>query len=452
MIRRLAPAITTSIVIAAAGCAPGPVALHRLSGRTFGPFAPPAPPPPIDAGDASPDELDRMLAGGMDELVRESAATGGAVAIVREGSLVLAEGFGTTTRGGEPVTADTLFRIGSVGKIFTAVALLRAAREGILDLDAPVAETFPELDERITARMLLSHTAGIADAGGCEPGLDTPTAYAEAHAGDALWSPPGAFFNYSNAGMTYAGALLEVRSGRDFSEYVETEIFRRAGMESATYDPAERVDRPHALGHDARGVAIEDDPPCGLVRAAGGAYASARELVLFATAMMDGSILSAEDMNELLAPRADTDGSDRSHYGLGVFLRRQGPLLVAYHPGGMRGWSAILGWIPERRFAVAALVNAPGVGFPFRPLDLYFPSEPAPEEAALDLDAFAGTYRDPHGWLGRLRVEVREGGLVLVPLGVQQTWPIPVPATFWPDERGRIHYLATRIGVAVRDE
>ncbi|MCA9604252.1 MAG: serine hydrolase [Myxococcales bacterium] len=452
--------LVSGLALGLSACGAGPMALHRLAGSTFVP-RPPREPPPLElAAEASPAERDRFVDAAIERMLEHTGATGAAVVVVRDGSIAHAHGFGRTDDGGVAVTADTPFRIGSVGKLFTALAAVRLASAGQLDLDAPVRSLVPELaalDARVTTRTLLSHTAGVPDAGGCAPGLDAPTDYARAHADDPLWAPPGAFFNYSNAGMTFAGAVLEATTGEPFGTVVEREVFRRAAMESATYDPEAARARGAAIAHRVDGSHADDEPPCGLIRAAGGAFVSARDLGRFAIAMMDDTLLDDAGRAAMLSPATDLLGDGREAYGLGVFLRDHGGRRVAYHPGGMQGWSAILAWMPEQRFALAFVVNAPAP-IPARFLDVYFPR--SPEAVAADrpsppdpatLRSYAGTYTDPHGMLGRLRVEVDGDHLRLVPLGGQVAWPLFVTPTFWPDERGRVRYLATRLGVAVRE-
>lgn len=113
--------------------------------------------------------------------------------------------------------------------------------------------------------------------------------------------------------------------------------------------------------------------------------------------------------------------------------------------------------MPEDRFAIAFVVNAP-VPIPGQFLDVYFPrspeeiaaAQPPPPDGAT-LRRCAGTYADPHGLLGRVRIEVDGDHLRMVPLGGQGAWPVFVTPSFWPDESGRMRYLATRLGVAIRE-
>lgn len=205
-------------------------------------------------------------------------------------------------------------------------------------------------------------------------------------------------------------------------------------MERATYEPAHLADRPHAIGHDPSGGPVVDDPACGLVRAAGGAYASARELARFAVAMTEGGRLDpatgagrgAHDADRRRRRAGLTTGSASSCAGTArasSCRTREGCGAGAPSSPGS----------PEERFAVAVVLDAPRPTTPSRALDdVYFPSEPEPKEPPIDLGELAGTYRDVNGWLGHLGVEVRAGGLVLVPLGAQRRgadtlWPIPVP-------------------------
>ena len=226
--------------------------------------------------DASLEARDAALAAALDRAVQSSGATGAAVAVVRDGELAFSHATGVVRAGDARVTDQTLFRIGSVGKLMTAIANVQAAEHGELSLDAPIVNVLPGVDPAITTRLLLSHQAGVPDSNTCDEALDTPSAWSNAHAHDPLWSPPGALFNYSNAGMAMAAAALERATGRSFADLVRERIFGPAGMHGATYAlvPPQQA---HAYGHAADGLPVPDEPTCGLTVAAGAAWMSARD-------------------------------------------------------------------------------------------------------------------------------------------------------------------------------
>jgi CubicO group peptidase (beta-lactamase class C family) len=259
-------------------------------------------------------------------------------------------------------------------------------------------------------------------------------------------------FNYSNGGFTLAGAALEAATGQRLPDVIEAEVFGPSGARTATYSISGGA-VPRAVGQK-RG-----EPPyeleCGLIEAAGGAWASARDVAALLQALLgESDALPAELRAELVTSQISGSNGGRTGYGHGVFLERYGEELVAYHLGGLPGFGAGLLFIPSRRFGVAYAANSPSVvPLIHDAVDLYFGAELERTELAPNLDRleeYAGVWNDEHGGLGRLRIEARVSDIALVPLGAQATWPLPVDGTFWPDRTGKIRYFATRLGVAMK--
>jgi CubicO group peptidase (beta-lactamase class C family) len=458
---------SSSAVIAyalATGCASPAV---QLLYPTIGHSVAVVPPPPAPNGsdlqvpaNASLEIRDAALAAAVDGVVTRSGATGAVVAVVRNGELAFSHATGVERVGGARVTDETLFRIGSVGKIFTALTAMQAAAQGELSLDAPIANVLPGVDPAITMRLLLSHQAGVPDSATCEPGLDTPSAWASAHARDPLWSPPGALFNYSNAGMTMAAAVLERATGRPFTDLVRERVFGPAEMRGATY-ALDATSPAHADGHTSDGSRVDDEPVCGLNIAAGAAWTSARDLAALARSLLrgDAPLLTNADLAQVLREERSTTGADVDYAGLGIFLRHYRGRTIANHGGTMNGFSAQFVFVPEERFALAILLNGAGTaGFPGAAIDLYLPPREAVGAPPVSRDSFAhypGTYSDPLGELGTFQIETAgEGVFRMVPLSGRrvQQFNETFSGTFWADSTGVFRWFATRWGVAVRVE
>ena len=196
---------------------------------------------------ASPQSDDEALAAMIDLMVeRELAAgrvPGAAVAVVRGGKLVFARGYGLADLEAEtPVVAEqTLFRIGSVTKVFTALALTQAIDDGLIAYDDPIAPLLGDLeidnpyDEPVRVRHLLTHTAGFDQIGTGrqveDPALRPPL---DAFLTDQLRvvNPPGTVSCYDTYGITLAGYVLEQLSERSYSKHVRARIFERGEGET----------------------------------------------------------------------------------------------------------------------------------------------------------------------------------------------------------------------------
>src|SRR3984893_15214485 len=172
---------------------------------------------------------------------------GAVVSVVKDGQVLFAKGYGyADVEAKKPVLADvTLFRPGSISKLFTATAVMQLVEQGKLDLDRDVNEyldfaipkTYPE---PVTLRRLLTHTAGFEE---------TLKNLFVAHESDlkplrtylvnqmpARVFPPGKIPSYSNYGFTLAGYIVERVSGEKFERYVENHILKPLGMNNSTFD------------------------------------------------------------------------------------------------------------------------------------------------------------------------------------------------------------------------
>ncbi len=179
------------------------------------------------------------------------------IVVVADGEVVLIEGFGSADEAsGRPVTADTVFRIGSITKLFTAFAVMQLVEDGLVDLDEPYAIYVPAFSiqtrspaQAITVRDMLTHHAGLPGdifngwAGAANERPDSEAAYRDYPAllrGEYTTSVPDTVFSYSNVAFSLLGILVEEVSGTSYSEYVQTHILRPLGMESSGLYAEER--------------------------------------------------------------------------------------------------------------------------------------------------------------------------------------------------------------------
>ncbi|HET8928334.1 MAG TPA: serine hydrolase domain-containing protein [Microbacterium sp.] len=203
-------------------------------------------------------ELEELIA----RTAAEAAIPGAAVAVVHEGREHLFTTGVTSVDAPAPVTADTLFMIGSTTKTVTATAVLSLVAEGRLDLDAPIADLLPELrlsdpgaQRALTPRHLLTHTGGFEG--------DIPDDESD-WAADALarsiaeygtlpqHTAPGTSFSYSNAGFRLLGRLVEVLDGVDYDIAVRHRVLEPLGMADSFFLPWQVATRPHVVGHEAQ--------------------------------------------------------------------------------------------------------------------------------------------------------------------------------------------------------
>jgi len=301
---------------------------------------------------------------------------GAAVAVMLDGTRLFEGGFGEKRRGtGDPVDADTVFRIGSISKQMTAAAAMRLVERGLLDPGEPITRVLPELEfarpgqaDAVTVWNLMTHTSGIPDTYNVM-NLFTPMTLEEWLSrmnGIEPYVPPGSFWNYSNPNYSLLGLIVERLSGLPYSEVMEREVWDPAGMASTTLDPATVISwGDYSWGHYRSPlggneiVYAPDDYDSPVIAPAGGVFSTAPDLVRWAEILMggDGPVLGAAAAREMQLPQVPTLYTPDLRYGYGIFSQRFEGLDVRQHGGNINGWGAYLIWYAPRRFAVAVLAN-----------------------------------------------------------------------------------------------
>lgn len=332
--------------------------------------------PPAPAREADFNELE---AAALAEL-RETGTPGAAVAVVKGDRVVFAKGFGVgSVETGAPVSADTLFRVGSVTKMLTAAALCTLVEEGRLRLDAPVGTYAKGLAPRlaqVTAHQLLSQTSGLRDVPGGD-GLHDEAAlgeFARALKDEDQLIAPGRAFSYSNAGYALAGYLLERLTGKPYADAMGERLFAPLGMTRTTLRPTVAMTYPLAVGHDAK---AQGQPPA-VVRPladdtrlwpAGYAFTSLNDLARFVVALMNGGrlggrqALPAGAAARLLSPSVPipTGVFPNGEYTYGLFAHDFAGTRMFEHGGTLPGYNAEVRMLPAERVAVIVLNNRDGV-------------------------------------------------------------------------------------------
>ncbi len=315
----------------------------------------------------------RIEKAALDEL-KQTNIPGAALAIVRGNKIIFAKGFGVSSvETGAPVTPDTLFRIGSVTKMFTATALVTLAEQGKIKLNEPVgnyAKGLNPLLARLTAHHLLSHTAGILDRV-IDYGPQDETALAitiRSWGDDYILTEPGRFFSYANPGYALAGMVIEEVGGRPYSDLMNELVFKPLEMSHTTFRPTMAMTYPLSQGHNAFGGA-----PARVARPFanntvfwpdGFMFSSANDLARFAIAVInkgqvDGrQVISPSIIAKLTEPYADTISLyENAKYGYGFFIRVYRGARVFEHGGAINGFGCLIRIAPDHNFAVIAMGN-----------------------------------------------------------------------------------------------
>jgi len=254
------------------------------------------------------DRLDELV-----EIEREKQKVPGVgVAIVRGGEPLKLQGYGlANVEHRVPVSPETIFQSGSVGKQFTAVAVMLQVEAGTLALDDPIARFFtgaPAAWKRITVRHLLTHTSGIADYG--DKSVDyrkdySDDEFARVAFGLALEFPPGSRYSYSNTGYALLGFIVNKAAGRFYGDVLAERVFAPLGMTTARVMSESAIVPNRAAGYRLVDGALQNQEwvsPQLNTMADGSLYLSLRDLVAWDRGLRAGAVLKPESWNESTRP------------------------------------------------------------------------------------------------------------------------------------------------------
>jgi CubicO group peptidase (beta-lactamase class C family) len=312
----------------------------------------------------------------VESAMRDYHVPGVALGLIHAGQEHTA-GFGVTSVAHPlPVTADTLFQIGSVSKTFTGTLAMRLVEQGRLDLDRPLREYLPELRlqdadalARATMRTCLTHTGGwfgdyFDDSGN---GDDALAEIVRRMAELEQIVPINTIWAYNNAGFYLAGRLIEVVTGQTFEQAMQELLLDPLGMDRSFFFPADVMVHRFAVGHNV----VDDEPrvatPWPLARsahAAGGITSTVNDMLKYARFQLsngragDGTrLLSEASLREMRTAQyaIDTFGN---HVGITWMLRNLEGTRVITHSGSTTGQQALFVVVPERSFTLVVLTNS----------------------------------------------------------------------------------------------
>jgi CubicO group peptidase (beta-lactamase class C family) len=279
--------------------------------------------------------------------MRRQQSPGFGVAVIKGDRVLMAKGYGMANIEQQvPMTAETMFESGSVGKMFTAAGIMALVEDHRIALDSSVRHYVPEAPtswQGITIRHLLSHTSGIPDYTGDK--LDFRRDYTEAQLLSMAFAlplefPPGARWNYSNTGYVTLGVIMSRITGAPYWQYLQARIFTPAGMPTVRIISESAIVPHRASGYlpTAAGFVHQDwVSPTLNTTADGSLLISVRDFVAWNAVVRDRRVLSKESWAQLFTPIRLTSG--RTHpYGFGWFLDSLNGQRVLQHGGSWQGF------------------------------------------------------------------------------------------------------------------
>ena len=439
----------------------------------------------------------------VDDLVRAQMADnripGMSVAVVRNGRLVQAAGYGLSNieRGTSVDPATTLFRVGSITKLFTYTAAMQLVEQGLLGLDDDVngrlsgVQIAPKFGRPVTVNEIMHHRAGFGEG---DLGYDffgnpalTPTLrdFVRDHQLRRV-TAPGTRTAYSNYGPTVLGLVIEQTTHQPYEAYLQDHILTPLGMTRTTLREPVAPGLPAPLGRmradDAARAAVGYSPVDGGyapipiehifpgASPAGSMFTTANDMACFMLAYLNGGslgearILKEETISQMWT-RGYSDRKSTVDFAHGFFNTRVGGYDAYQHTGVMAGFTSNLTLIPQLELGIFVVGNSetgwgatsalPGqiVARAFPPGPLTAPIPVVPSDFGARANRFAGIYltaaRSPDRLetLTKLGVEARvtagDGGLAIAMPGDSRRWIEIAPLTFQDAEgQDRIHFIA----------
>ncbi len=320
----------------------------------------------------SPQSLGETLLQSLEEGIEQErkaqSIIGLSVAIGLDGELAWTRGFGLADlENGVPASEHTVYRLGSISKPITAVAVMQLAKRGSVDLDAPIETYVPKWPKKrweVTTRQLLCHQGGVRHYLPTD-NLNNTKAYATATEGleyfadDPLIAEPGTQYAYSSFGYNLLGAIVEGASGKPFVDYLNEAVFSPAGTIAMQDDSQARV-----IKHRAQGYRRIDGEVCNSMLVdisyklgGGGLCGTAADLVRFAHAMMAGDLVDSETREQMWTRQLTQDGTE-TEYGFGWMIHQDDDGKIVRHGGAQSRVRTSLLCLVDEGIVVAAMCNS----------------------------------------------------------------------------------------------
>lgn len=347
-----------------------------------------------DGGPIRVDELD--MRSRVAEILNRRPAVGLAVGLVRDGRLEFFHGHGLADIGSNtPVTEDTVFRIASITKTFTAIAVMQLWEEGLVDLDAPANDYLRAYKllprdpawRPATVRHLLTHSAGLPEVAhlrglfspdfgeGVEAGQPLSSLADLYGGGIRLYAEPGTRFVYNNHGPATLGQLVEDVTGEPLDRYFRGYIFEPLGMADSDLLRSEEVRRRLATGYEVHSRGVKRVADRDLVTAgAASIYSTPRDMSRYLAALLGGgsnehgSVLKAGTLAMMFEAHYQPD-SRITGMGLGFFREDISGHLAVRHQGTLPGFHSEICVVPDAGIGMMAFTNGAS-----RP-DFWLPAE-----------------------------------------------------------------------------
>ncbi len=297
----------------------------------------------------------------------KSKAPALSVAVVADNKLLWSKGYGlANVENQAQARSDTVYRLASITKSITAIAVMQLVEKGKIDLDAPIQKycsAYPEKQWTITPRQLLTHFAGVRHNKFEEvvstKHYNTISESVGAFKDDPLLQEPETKYFYSTPGYVLLGCAIESASGASYPDYLKENIFKPAGMTGTGLDDVFTIIPNRAAGYrTALSGAIQNAPlhDTSIKIPAGGLVSTVEDMARFAIAVNAGQLVKPETLEKMWTKPKTRDGKE-SNYAFGFLVGEANGQRRVFNDGSQAGTRTFLFMLPKEKFAVVLMTN-----------------------------------------------------------------------------------------------
>lgn len=312
--------------------------------------------------------LNQTIVAKADEYMNDSVKIDnftGAVLVARDGQPIFNKAYGMANYELDvPNKPETVFRIGSITKQFTAMAIMMLQERGKLSVNDSICKHLkdcPESWKPVTIRNLLTHTSGIVNYGALPefriPGIlyNSEDSIIALFKNKPLEFTPSEKFTYSNSGYLLLGKIIEQASGKEYDEFLEENIFLPIGMKNTGEDGSIRIIKNRASGYQRQGNVIRNPPYAWVGWSAGSIYSATEDLLLWEQALSTEKLVKRKSLDEMFTPFKDF--LPGTSYAYGWIVGKQFDRQMMTHSGHGFGFAAYVIRFPSDKVTVIVLSN-----------------------------------------------------------------------------------------------
>lgn len=316
-------------------------------------------------------ELESSVDRWASEAIDSGAVAGLSVAVRQGDDLQFAKGYGSADlENNVPAAAETVYRIGSITKQFTAAAIMQLVERGDVVLESDIGEyvDFDTGDHRVTVDQLLNHTSGIKSYTGLGEAWTSTIPLPVTHdflLGLVVNEPfdfaPGVEWRYNNTGYYLLGMIVENVTDSSYADYLQKEVFDPLELDGTSYCDEKRLIPHRAEGYENEDGALVNDDLIDMTHpfAAGALCSNVLDLLRWQRALEGGEVVTAASYERMTTPALLNDGSAQE-YGFGLGVDTVGDHRRVAHGGGINGFVTMSARYPDDDLDVIVLTNTPG--------------------------------------------------------------------------------------------